>query len=133
MDVAAWLAVVDAQVAARASSADRAWAWCWAIRTLAQRDLQAAPPGTTTDAVWVAPQMAWAMDDLADAGAHTHPPDLPDVPDAGIRSLIAPALRRLLDATAVDDPRMPAGLVEACGYAARRAAIAHHAYAGTLP
>lgn len=132
MDVADWLAAVAAQVAAR-SPADRAWAWCWAIRTLAQRDLLDAPPGTTTDAVWVAPQMAWAMEDLADAGAHTQPPVLPPVPDAGVAALIGPALRRLLEATEAADPRMPAGLVEACGYAARRAAIAHHAYAGTLP
>lgn len=132
MDVADWLAAVDAQVAAR-SAADRAWAWCWAIRTLVQRDLLAAPPGTTTDAVWVAPQMAWAMDDLADAGAHTLPPVLPPLPDSGIRAVIGPALRRLLEATEGTDLRMPIGLVEACGHAARRAAIAHHAYAGTLP
>ena len=133
MDLPEWLASLDDQIASRSTPADRAWAWCWVIRGLALRDLLDAPPGTTTDAVWVEPQMAWAMDDLADAGARTDPPTLPAIATADIPALIGPALRRLLDVTDVDDPRMPMGLVDACGYASRRAAIAHHAYAGALP
>ena len=133
MDLPEWLATVDDHIASRATPADRAWAWCWVIRHLALRDLLDAPPGTTTDAVWVEPQMAWAMDDLTDAGAHTRPPTLPAIATVEIPAVIGPALRRLLDVTDVDDPRMPIGLVDACGYAARRAAVAHHAYAGALP
>jgi hypothetical protein len=133
MDLPEWLASLDDQIASRSTPADRAWAWCWVIRSLALRDLLDAPPGTTTDAVWVEPQMAWAMDDLADAGARTDPPTLATIATADIPALIPPALRRLLEVTDVEDPRMPMGLVDACGYAARRAAIAHHAYAGALP
>lgn len=133
MDLPEWLASLDDQIAVRSTPADRAWAWCWVIRALALRDLLYTPPGTTTDAVWVEPQMAWAMDDLADAGARTDPPTLPAIATADIPAVIPPALRRLLAVSDVDDPRMPMGLVDACGYAARRAAIAHHAYAGALP
>ena len=133
MDLPEWLASLDDQIASRSTPADRAWAWCWVIRGLALRDLLDAPPGTTTDAVWVEPQMAWAMDDLADAGARTDPPTLAAIAAADIPAVVGPALRRLLEVTDVDDPRMPMGLVDACGYAARRAAIAHHAYAGALP
>jgi hypothetical protein len=133
MDLPEWLTAVDDQIASRSTPADRAWAWCWVIRGLALRDLLGAPPGTTTDAVWVEPQMAWSMDDLADAGARTDPPTLAAIATDDIPAVIPPALRRLLEVTDVDDPRMPMGLVDACGYAARRAAIAHHAYAGALP
>lgn len=133
MDLPEWLASLDDQISSRSTPADRAWAWCWVIRALALRDLLDAPPGTTTDAVWVEPQMAWAMDDFADAGARTDPPSVPAIATADIPAVIPPALRRLLEVTDVDDPRMPMGLVDACGYAARRAAIAHHAYAGALP
>jgi len=133
MDPTGWLSAVDDQIASRATPADRAWAWCQVIRGLALRDLLEAPPGTTTDAVWVEPQMAWAMDDLADAGAHTTPLVLPALDTVDIPAVIGPALRCLLAVTDVDDPRMPMGLVDACAYTARRAAIAHHAYAGALP
>jgi len=133
MDPTGWLSSVDEHIASRPTPADRAWAWCWVIRQLALRDMLEAPPGTTTDAVWVEPQMAWAMDDLADAGAHTRPPTLPAIDTADIPTVIGPALRRLLEVTDVEDPRMPMGLVDACTYAARRASIAHHAYAGALP
>lgn len=133
MDLPEWITCVDDQIASRSTPADRAWAWCWVIRALALRELLDAPPGTTTDAVWVAPQMAWAMDDLADAGARTDPPPLPEILAADIRAVIPRALHRLLAVADIDDPRMPMGLVDACGYAAGRAAIAYHAYEGALP
>ena len=133
MDPHDWLSQVDDLIDARPNPADRAWAWCWAVRTLAVADLRAAPTGTTTDAVWVEPQMAWAMDDLADAGAHARPPVLPAFDPVDLRALIPAALRRLIVIADGEDPRMPVPLVEACAYAVRRAALAHHACAGALP
>ena len=55
MDPTGWVSSVDEHIASRPTPADRSWAWCWVIRQLALRDLLEAPPGTTTDAVWVEP------------------------------------------------------------------------------
>jgi hypothetical protein len=77
--------------------------------------------------------MAWAMDDLIDAGVRTPPPAVPDVAASDVRTVLTAALSRLILVASTDDPRLPMPLVDACGYAARRAAVAHHAYAGTLP
>jgi hypothetical protein len=133
MDLTTWMATVEADINRRTGTADRTWAWAYVIRAIALYDLLASPPGHTTDAVWVEPQMAWAMDDLVDAGVRTPPPTVPDVDPPDVRTVLTASLRRLIVVASVDDPRLPMPLVDACGYAVRRAAVAHHAYAGTLP
>jgi hypothetical protein len=133
MDLTTWMATVEADINRRTGTADRTWAWAYVIRAIALNDLLSAPPGQTTDAVWVEPQMAWAMDDLVDAGVRTPPPPVPDVAAADVRTVLTASLRRLILVASIDDPRLPMPLVDACGYAVRRAAVAHHAYAGTLP
>jgi hypothetical protein len=133
MDLTTWMATVEADINRRTGTADRTWAWAYLIHAIARHDLLTAPPGTTTDAVWVEPQMAWALDDLVDAGVRTPPPTVPAVAAADVRAVLTAALRRLILVASADDPRLPMPLVDACGYAARRAAVAHHAYAGTLP
>ncbi len=133
MDLTTWMATVEADINRRPGTADRTWAWAYVIRAIALNDLLSAPPGPTTDAVWVEPQMAWAMDDLVDAGVRTPPPAVPSVAEGDVRTVLTAALRRLILVASIDDPRLPMPLVDACGYAVRRAAVAHHAYAGTLP
>ena len=68
-----------------------------------------------------------------DAGVRTPPPAVPDVATGDVRTVLTASLRRLILVASIDDPRLPMPLVDACGYAVRRAAVAHHAYAGTLP
>ena len=133
MDLTTWIATVEADINRRPGLAERTWAWAYLIRAIALNDLLAAPPGTTTDAVWVEPQMAWTMDDLVDAGVHTTAPTVPEVAAGDVRAVLTAALRRLILVASADDPRLPMPLVDACGYAVRRAALAHHAFAGTLP
>ena len=133
MDLTTWMATVEAEINRRAGTADRTWAWAYVIRAIALNDLLSAPPGQTTDAAWVEPQMAWTMDDLVDAGVRTPPPTVPQVAAEDVRAVLTESLRRLIHVASVDDLWLPMPLVDACGYAVRRAAVAYHAYAGALP
>ena len=133
LDAAAWVAGVEDDVQARPGTGERAWVWAYAIHALAHADLMDAGVGETTDAVWVAPQMAWAMDDLLDAGVRTRAPLVPPVRRDDLPAAISTGLRRLIATAGVDDPTLPMPLAEACAWTVQRAAKAFHAYAGALP
>lgn len=145
--VAGYIDALGTQITPHAAVADRVWAWAYVAHALAVTeindtalDIRGADVGSpspggsgSTAAVWVSPQMSWAMDDLVDAGVRVGPPTLPPVDAASRAGVITGALRRLVVAADVTDDSAPLLVQDAVRAAGRRAVLAHEAYAGPLP
>ena len=133
MDLSTWITHTETQMASLPSAAERAWAWAHLAHSLALADLAAAPPGHTTDAIWVEPAMAWTLDDLTDSGVPGRALDLPPIKPTDEHGALAACLGRLISTLAEDDPLAPLPVVDACATAAGRASVAFARLTGTLP
>lgn len=132
MNATAWIDEVAADIDSRPGMGERTWCWAHVVRTVALGDLLTAN-GRESNAIWVEPAMAWALEDLADAGVRTQPPQTPPLEPGSERQLMSAALLRLIADATGDDPTLPMPLVDACGDTARRAAVAYHRLTGMLP
>lgn len=151
--VAGYLDALGTEITRHAMVADRVWAWAYVAHALAiieitevtetadtAPDVRGADVGSpspggsgSTAAVWVSPQMSWAMDDLVDAGIRVGAPTLPPVDAASRAGVIAGALRRMVVTADISDDSAPMLVQDAVRAAGRRAVLAHEAYAGPLP
>lgn len=133
MDLSTWITHTQARIAALPSSAERASAWARVAHSLALADLASAPPGITTDAIWVEPAMAWTLDDLDDAGVPRRTVNLLPLAPGDEHDALAACLRRLISTLSENDPLAPLAVVDACATAAGRASTAFARLTGTLP
>ena len=133
MDTSPWLAGLHRRISSRRSTLDRAWAWAYVAQVVALTDLLASPSAVPTPACWVEPRMAWAMDDLAYAGADTEPLPVPLIAAGDIDEVLRTVLRRLIDAASIPSPSATHGQVAACAQTVDRASAALRDYASSMP
>ena len=132
MDTSTLLAALHRRISSRRSPLDRAWAWAHVAQVVALTDLLASPSAVPTAACWVEPRMAWAMDDLAYAGADTAPLPVPAIATRDIDEVLRTVLRRLIDAASIPSPHATDAQAAACAQAAKRARAALRDYASSM-
>jgi hypothetical protein len=103
----------------------RTWAWTYATHAVALAHLIGADPSEPSDATWVEPQLAWALDALADAGIPANPFLVRAAdPLTPVADVLATLLHHLLQAATTPQPGEPPAHAEARAYTARRAQAA---------
>jgi hypothetical protein len=133
MDTSTWLAALHQRISTRRSTLDRLWAWAHVAQTVALADLVATPSAIPTPACWVEPRMAWAMDDLAYAGARTDPFPVPLIDPADVDEVLRTVLRRLIDTGQAPGDHATRETAAACAEAVDRARAALRDYAASTP
>lgn len=131
MDTTTWLGALHRRISTRRSTVDRAWAWAYVAQAVALADLLSTPSTIPTAACWVEPRMAWAMDDLAYAGADTDPLPVPAIARADIDEVLRTVLRRLIDTARTPGPNTTTEQAAACAQAIDRARAALRDYAAS--
>lgn len=71
------LLALNDQISRRPSLVDQMWSWAFAARVAALQPLLAAPLNSVCCFDWIEREMAWACEDLEDAGAMPIDLDLP--------------------------------------------------------
>ena len=115
------LSPLKSQIAQRPGIADQMWSWTHTTQLVASKALHAAASDSPYGLDWIEAQMAWAVEDLEDAGAQPidFQPHHPKIDDdfqllTALRTHVASM--RVVD---IDD----CGLAQACQDAARRAQL----------
>lgn len=131
MDTSTWLAALHQRISTRRSTLDRLWAWAHVAQTVALADLLATPSTIPTPACWVEPRMAWAMDDLAYAGARTDPLPVPLIEPVGTDDVLRTVLHHLIDTGQAPGRYATPEQAAACAQAVDRACAALRDYAAS--
>ena len=133
MDTTTWLSTLHRRISSRRSTLDRAWAWAYVAQAVALADLLTTPSTLPTAACWVEPRMAWALDELAYAGARTDPLPVPVISPAEADEVLRTVLRRLIDTARTPSPNTTTEQAAACAQAVDRARAALRDYAASTP
>lgn len=117
------LGVLHRSVGQRSASIDRAWAWAYVAQVVALTDMLSSE-GVPPASCWVEPRMAWALDDLAFAGANTEPVPVPAVAPDDVDGVLSAALTWMAEDCDSVDPEAGQVEVTACRQSSRRAKAA---------
>lgn len=121
MDTHALVRALADRIDTDPSATARTWAWAYATHAVALAHLIGADPSEPSDATWVEPQLAWALDALADAGVPADPfPIRTADPLAPVADILAALLHQLLHAATTPQRAEPPAHTEARAYTARR-------------
>lgn len=115
------LLALNDQVYRRPRMVDQMWSWAFAARVAALQPLLAAPLDSVCCFDWIEREMAWACEDLEDAGATPIDLDLP-TPDTDDTLRLVTALLAQVAEFEINDIDDLAD-AQACRDAARRAQV----------
>jgi len=93
------------QISRRLLPVDQLWSWAFAARVAALQPLLATPLDSVCCFDWIEREMAWACEDLEDAGAIPIDLDLPTIDINGVLHLVTELLTRVagFEITDIDD------------------------------
>lgn len=126
-----FLLALNSQISQRPETANRMWSWTYATQVVAARALLADPQDVVPCLDWIEREMAWACEDLEDAGVTPIDLELPQPTSDNAFQLVAAILELVAGFEIVDiDDRT---LVRACQDAALRAQLSLVALAEISP
>ena len=126
------LGTLHNRVTQREAGVDRAWAWAYIAQVVALTDMLASS-GVPPASCWVEPRMAWAMDDLAFAGADTEPIAVPVVPADDVERVLCTVLAWMADDCDALSVNTEPDQALACRRSSRRAKAALRDFRASAP